>query len=451
MQYSFSANGTNEASLQVNTMYGCTASLQAKFDVSIYTYPKVDINAVSEACLNNLMELKSIVNSTDSVKTRIWNLGNGSSATDSVVQVSFYSEGKYIVKLTVATINSCYDSAFKQINIHPIPKVTIKADNLVCKGETIELKASGAAGYIWKDQGGNIVCNNCSTLKITPQKNAEYKVVGYSEYGCSEVAGTSVRVVQPFKITAKTSDTLCVGETKKLSVSGAASYTWRSDAGLSNYNTPAVFAAPVVTTTYRVTAKDEYNCFTDTADIKLTVGKPTLFTIGRDTSVLSGTPVQLRASTSLQDIRSWQWKGNATFSCLSCPAPTAKVIMDECLSCTATNVYGCKSTDTICITTFCPGSEVFIPNAFSPDGDGINDVLFVQGRGIKIIKSFRIFSRWGELVFEKSNFSPGDKSSGWDGRIRGKLASPDVFVYVCEAVCEKGTPAIFKGNTAVLK
>jgi hypothetical protein len=55
------------------------------------------------------------------------------------------------------------------------------------------------------------------------------------------------------------------------------------------------------------------------------------------------------------------------------------------------------------------------------------------------------------LVFEKSNFSPGDKASGWDGRIRGKMASPDVFVYVCEAICEKGTPAIFKGNTAVLK
>jgi gliding motility-associated-like protein len=451
MQYVFDANGTNEASLQVNTIYGCAASLQAKFDVSIYTYPKVDINAVGEACLNNLMELKSIVNSLDSVKTRIWNLGNGSSATDSVVQVSFYSEGKYIVKLTVATVNSCYDSAYKQITIHPTPKVTLKAENLVCKGESIELKANGAAGYIWKDQNGNIVCNNCNTLKVSPQKNEEYKVLGYSEYGCSEIASTRVRVIEPFKLTAKTSDTLCIGETKKLTVSGASSYTWRNDAGLSNYNTPGVFASPVVTTIYRVTGKDEFNCFTDTADIRLTVGQPTSFTIGRDTNVLSGVPLQLHAFSSLQNIRSWQWKGNATFSCLSCATPTAKVIMDECLTCTATNIYGCKSTDTICITTFCPGSEVFIPNAFTPDGDGVNDVLFVQGRGIKIIKSFRIFSRWGELVFEKSNFSPGDKSSGWDGRIRGKLASPDVFVYVCEAVCEKGTPAIFKGNTAVLK
>ena len=75
----------------------------------------------------------------------------------------------------------------------------------------------------------------------------------------------------------------------------------------------------------------------------------------------------------------------------------------------------------------------------------------VQGKGLKLIKSFRIYSRWGELVFEKINFQPGDQSSGWDGRIKGKPATPDVFVYVCEAICEKGTPGFFKGNVAILK
>jgi hypothetical protein len=78
-------------------------------------------------------------------------------------------------------------------------------------------------------------------------------------------------------------------------------------------------------------------------------------------------------------------------------------------------------------------------------------VLIVQGKGIKMVKSFRIFSRWGELVFEKSNFSPGDASAGWDGKIRGIPASPDVFVYMCEVICEKGIPSMFKGNVAIIK
>jgi gliding motility-associated-like protein len=451
IQQSFTTNGNNAAGIKVSTQYGCVASLEAKFNVSIYSYPKVDIDAVGQACLNNLMELKSIINSSDSVNTRIWNLGNGSSATDSVVLVSYFSEGKYLVKLTVSTINSCYDSALKQLNIHPIPKVTVKTDNIVCKGDSLELKANGAVNYIWKDQNENIVCNNCSTMKIAPQKNMQYKVIGYSEFGCSEIASTNVRVIQPFKLTAKTADTLCIGDAKKLNVSGASSYTWRADAGLNTYNSAMVLASPITTTTYRVTGRDDYNCFRDSADIKVTVGKPTQFTIGRDMNILSGTTVQLQTLVMTPDIKSWQWKGNATFSCINCAEPTAKVIMDECLSCTATNIYGCQTTDTICITTFCPSSEVFIPNAFTPDGDGVNDILYVQGRGIKLIKSFRVFSRWGELVFEKTNFLPGDKSSGWDGRVRGKLASPDVFVYVCEAICEKGTPAVFKGNTAILK
>ena len=75
----------------------------------------------------------------------------------------------------------------------------------------------------------------------------------------------------------------------------------------------------------------------------------------------------------------------------------------------------------------------------------------VQGTGIKQVKSFRIFNRWGEVVFEKLNFSPGDPAFAWDGKIRGKLAPPDVFVYVCEVICEKGYPSIFKGNVAILK
>jgi gliding motility-associated-like protein len=158
----------------------------------------------------------------------------------------------------------------------------------------------------------------------------------------------------------------------------------------------------------------------------------------------------MRAVSPLPDIRKWRWEG-ADFSCLNCPAPVARVVNDACINCTVTNQYGCTSSDTLCIKTFCPTTEVFIPNAFTPDGDGINDRLFVQGKGIKMIKSFRVFSRWGELVFEKTNFSPGDPSMGWDGRVRGKVATPDVFVYVCEIICEKGTPSTFKGNTAIIK
>jgi hypothetical protein len=75
----------------------------------------------------------------------------------------------------------------------------------------------------------------------------------------------------------------------------------------------------------------------------------------------------------------------------------------------------------------------------------------VQGKGIKVVKHFMIFNRWGELLFESSNFMPGDPAYGWDGKVRGKPATPDVFVYVCEVLCDKGFPNIYKGNVAILK
>ena len=72
--------------------------------------------------------------------------------------------------------------------------------------------------------------------------------------------------------------------------------------------------------------------------------------------------------------------------------------------------------------------EVFLPNAFTPNGDGINDVLLVQGKGIKLIKTFRIYNRWGELVFETT-----DLTEAWDGMHKGKLQDVGTFVYYITA------------------
>jgi gliding motility-associated-like protein len=93
---------------------------------------------------------------------------------------------------------------------------------------------------------------------------------------------------------------------------------------------------------------------------------------------------------------------------------------------------------------------VYIPNAFSPDDDGVNDIFMIRGVGISI-KSFRIFNRWGNLVFEKQSFDANDPKYAWDGKIKGVPATPDVFVYIAEIVCDNGTIKMFKGNVTVLK
>ncbi|MEA3426893.1 MAG: gliding motility-associated C-terminal domain-containing protein, partial [Bacteroidota bacterium] len=448
---SYTTEGERNMALAVESNTGCSHKTEAIYKVVVYEFPQANINAIADACRSQLFQASADVNSKDSIAYILWNLGNGNKPMDSIVSVQYMSDGNYTVKLTVATVNRCFDSAFKQISVHPIPVVRIDTKPVVCRGDSAILSANGAMNYIWTDQDNRIICDGCTTARVKPTYNSTYKVLGYDQYGCSQITTTEVRVIQPLKMIASLNDTICVGQSRQLFAKGAGSYSWYPETGLSNSRSSAPVARPTVTTTYQVVGKDNYDCFTDSAKIRITVGNPTRIHIGNDTTVVAGGSYQLLAKPEVQDIRKWYWSGAADFSCKTCPDPTVKVTNDASIYCLAINAYGCTSTDTLSIKTFCPSTDVFIPNAFSPDGDGINDVLMVQGKGIKMIKSFRIFNRWGEVVFEKTNFLPGDPAYAWDGKIRGNPAPPDVFVYVCEVICEKGVPSIFKGNTAVLK
>ncbi|WP_037360402.1 gliding motility-associated C-terminal domain-containing protein [Asinibacterium sp. OR53] len=447
----YTADGMQSIALTVQSNSGCVNTRQANYKVTVFNFPQANINALTEICKTQFMRVSPDVHSKDSIAYFLWNLGNGKKSLDSVVTVQYVEDGNYTVKLTVATINRCFDSAYKAITVHPIPAVTITSNTNVCKGDTATLKADGAASYIWSDQNNNILCSNCQVLKVQPGSSSQYKVVGVSQYGCSEIQTTNLHLVQPLKMLAAQGDTICYGQSKRLFAAGANSYTWYPETGLSNKNAATPVASPQQTTTYHVIGKDQYGCFADTAEVKMVVGLPTAIHIGKDTVMSAGDILQIKTVTERPDIVKWAWYGSSNLSCYNCATPQLKVGDDVSLICRATNRYGCISIDTLNIKTFCPGTLVFIPNAFSPDGDGINDVLMIQGKGVKVIKSFRIFNRWGEVVFEKMNFQPGDPAYAWDGKVRGKPATPDVFVYICEVICDKGVPSFFKGNITILK
>jgi gliding motility-associated-like protein len=447
----FTSETSEKTTLAVQSITGCTDTISALHDVVVYQFPKVNINAVSEICKSQLLRISPDVSSQDSIAFMLWNLGNGTKANDPFVNVQYVEDGYYTVRLTVATVNRCFDSAYKQIMVHPIPDILISSNPIVCKGDSTTLTASGAKSYIWTDQNNNIICNGCTSTRVKPTYNTQYRVVGYSEYGCSQVKATDVRVIPALKMLAIKGDTLCIGEAAQLHASGAANYNWYPAAGLNSTSIASPVANPATTTVYHVIGKDEFNCFIDTAEIRVAVGVPTPLNIGKDTVITAGTVFQFNPSPASQDIRKWIWKSPVELSCRNCPAPQARISNDVDITLTVINAYGCVSNDTISIKTFCGATELFVPNAFSPDGDGINDVLLVQGKGVKMVKSFKIFSRWGELVFERSNFVPGDRSAAWDGKIRGNPAPPDVFVYIAEVICEKGLPSSFKGNVAILK
>ena len=164
----------------------------------------------------------------------------------------------------------------------------------------------------------------------------------------------------------------------------------------------------------------------------------------------TGTEIQLKSTITDGPIKSYSWGPAFDLSCPTCAVPLATIRKDICYDLTATNIYGCAGRDTVCYKVFCNSTQVFIPSAFTPDGDGKNDVLMVRATGIKQVKRFTIYNRWGEIIFERANVQPNDPASGWDGRIKGIKASSDVYIYIAEVVCENDVHYSYKGNVTLI-
>ncbi len=151
------------------------------------------------------------------------------------------------------------------------------------------------------------------------------------------------------------------------------------------------------------------------------------------------------------NITSYNWTPNTNLSCNNCAAPFASPKSNTTYTVRVTDRYGCVNQNDITVVVICNNINFFVPNTFSPNGDGQNEVFFPRGTGLFRIKSLIIFNRWGEVVFEKKDFPPNDASSGWTGIFKGKKASPDVYIYMMEILCENNTVIPVKGNVTLLR
>jgi gliding motility-associated-like protein len=105
----------------------------------------------------------------------------------------------------------------------------------------------------------------------------------------------------------------------------------------------------------------------------------------------------------------------------------------------------------VAVTVVCSGTNIFVPNTFSPNGDGANDVFYVRGTGLYNIKSFRVLNRWGQVVFERLNTGANNAADGWDGKVKDQPAPADVYVYIIEVLCTNNTIVPVKGNVTLIK
>lgn len=448
-QHQYNNTNTWAVQLVIKTNSGCFDTLYNPLYVHVPQKPQASIQSDTAGCVNEILNFNAVVNSIDTLNYYKWNFSSGFSSSSTLVSTSFPVAGTQTAQLIAGTVNGCYDTTYKQVRINPNPFVRTNQDMIICKGQTTPLNATGALTYMWSPTQ-SLSCSTCPNTLAAPQTTTQYVIAGFNQFGCVGYDTVLITVAQPFTIGVNPNDTLCIGQSRVLNAQGASKYTWSPAGGLSNITVSAPTASPTITTKYRVIGTDDYNCFRDTAYVTVAVGQYPVVNIGPDKVQQTGNLMPMKATFTNGPITSWRW-GASDFNCTTCAEPIVAIKKDACYYVEAKNMYGCTGRDTMCVKVFFNDGQVFIPNAFTPDGDGVNDIFIVRGKGIKLVKSFRIFNRWGQVVFEKNNFAANDALYGWDGKINGIAAPPDVFVYTCEIIAENDQQYTTKGNVSILK
>lgn len=443
--------GIYSVQLTAFTQNGCSNTIILKDTITILPSPSVSIQGGNEVCAGTSIGFNATVNpGSEPVIIWEWDLGNGKKFNTQTVPYQNYTvAGSYPVTLIAIAANNCSDTAIKNLAVHPLPTVYAGQDEWVCYGSKTQLQASGADKYEW-NAPASLSCTNCQNPFAAPSTHTKYVVTGYNQFGCSNQDTVLLSVQQPFHLSVGTGDTICLGKQVKLIATGADLYNWYPATEVQRPNEPTTLATPPVTTAYHVVGKDVHNCFTDTAEVFIKVWPIPTVSAGADQTLAVGSSLQLKTTTS-QDVSAWQWIGTGAMSCTTCATTLVKPKQTTVYRVIVKNDGGCSASDDVTVNVICNNGNLFVPNTFSPNGDGMNDRFFPGGTGINRIKSLRVFNRWGEVVFEKTDFSANDASMGWDGKYKGQPLGPDVYIWSCEVICENNEILTFKGDVTLLR
>ena len=341
----------------------------------------------------------------------------------------------------------CVDSAKVKVNVLDFITVTLIKDDNLCKTDSITLSpVSYALSYKWSPSIGL----NDSTVKYplaSPATTTTYHVI--ANLGkCQDNAAITIHVAPYPQVKVGNDTTICYGTTAQLQgVVKSVYYNWTPTATLFNYYSLNPTAAPLTTTKYVLTVTDTSYCKKPKTDtVMVTVIPPVKVHAGNDTAIVAGQPLQLNA-TGPDSTYSFHWQPSSYVNnaAIANPIATIPSVIDSIqYVVTAISPATCEGSDTIKVVVYKTLPDIFIPTGFTPNGDGLNDVIKPILVGITKLNYFTIYNRWGQQVFTTST-----PDKGWDGKINGTLQDPSSYVFMAEAIDYLGK-TVFKKGTFVL-
>jgi gliding motility-associated-like protein len=313
----------------------------------------------------------------------------------------------------------------------------------ICMGDSVQLLVQGAPASVRWSPSTGLSAPNSDAPWATPTTNRWYQV-RLQQGNCSVSDSVKINFLPTTNISAL-DVTYCIGDSAQLLATGNANrYQWQPRNNLSSPDSFATMVYALSTQQYQVIGRGR--CNTDTAFATVSVqALPSLQVDSLLTAAL-GQTITLEANSNALDLL---WSPSADLSCSNCWQTEWTVDSGRTFYITAVDDLGCLVVDSIriIVQSACVADLVYVPNAFTPDGDGQNDVLYAQTGSVQTLLGFQIYNRWGELVFETRDFA-----QGWDGRYKGQALTPDFYGYVLQFECpQSGEILLKKGNITILR
>lgn len=394
------------------------------------------------------------VNQSTSWTDYLWDFGNGDTTSTILNPTHIFDlPGVYHVKL-ITKNKYCNTVDSTSITITVYPNITADFDfkNIPCTDSVQFFDSSMVAPFSWLwsfDDGTTSTVKN--PLHVYPSPGIyNAQLIVKTVNGCTDTA--VVTFDNRFSISVNSDTLICEGGSVQLKADGGLSYSWLPVAGLSNPNIPDPVASPTVTTSYTVHIT-LVNALGDTCvkTLSTTVNVLNSNSILLDASVEKDTLLK-GESTILHAVTtpglSVQWTPTTGVKDPSALNTQVTPLNTTTYTVTITGSTGCSKSDTVTIYIVpneCEDEDVFVPNTFTPNGDGENDVLYVRSNNLTSLY-FAVYNRWGELVFETT-----DLDKGWDGMYKGMKADPAVFAWYVKGRCFNGKEFFKKGNVTLIR
>jgi len=432
-----------------NPDYGFTEDDKIYYSTADYNASVIDFNLLTTGC--GLDESPAVSNKRPNMRVRFCSQDAGgiditwapiTGLSDPSIQNPLASPTTgpitYVVTLDD---NGCATSDTLTIDVDNSLILDAGNDVAICNDESVPLSALALGtppaegfAFVWSPALGlsnPFVANPVAS----PNSSTTYTVSTTSQNGCSQTDSVTVNVFV-LAIQASPDTVICAGQTVSLQAGGGVLYEWSPAEGLSCTDCPEPLASPTMSTRYEVAVTDENGC-TDSMATFVQVNPIPYVEAFADTTLFIGETAFLSASAG----SSFTWTPTDGLSDHTGQFTAANPLQTTIYTLLLTDANGCQDTREVTVTVL-ELLEIYVPNAFSPNGDGQNDALLVIDRGLAGLDEFSIYNRWGEMLFTTANIN-----DGWDGTYKGK--DQEVGTYMAVVRARSLTGAVLQKNTAV--